>query len=153
MIASSNQLHAECVARSVNAITKRMESDLKSYTDRKEIFGERDKNGGEYLASIVRSAMDFDCLIYQQKAKFVFDRELGASHNRMKSTRFDPILMHGDYTEPQIEVLVQKKPFVKLLCAPALIKYGTSAGENYEKGSLISRAEVDCLVTWAEARR
>ena len=147
-MASSHQLHDECVTHAVNVITKRMGSELKPYTERKDIFAEQHNNGTEHLAGIVRSAMEFDQTLCQQKAYFVFNRLLWPSPGQRKKIVFSPTWMQGEYTRAQVDYLVQKKVCVQLLCSPALVKFGTSAGESYEKDMVISKAIVDCLASW-----
>ena len=125
-----------------------MSSDLKSYTEKKHIFGDNETNKGmENLAAIVRAAVTFDLLLYQQKAEFTFSRIVPKAG--VKLHEFNSAWMAGDnYSEEEEQILMRKGFTAKLFCAPALYKYGTSEGESYGESVLICKAVVDCLVTW-----
>jgi len=101
------------------------------------------------LETIVRAAVNFDQLLWQQKANFVFRPAYREPPDKIKQYRFNSATMKGGYTEAQAEYLMREGIIVKLFCAPRLVKYGTSEGDDYGKFAFISKAEVDCLVTWA----
>ena len=121
-----------------------MKSDLKNYTEEKHIFGDNENNKGtNNLAAIVRAAVAFDLLLFQQKAGFDFTEispEVGGKF------QFTSEWMAGDNnSEGEEQNLMRKGITAKLFCAPALYKYGTSEGENYGESLLICKAVVDCL--------
>jgi hypothetical protein len=149
-VATSTELHRECISDKINSIAKKISSDLRSYTDRKDIFGENESNTGmDNLVRIVQAAVNFDVLLWQQKAKFVFSPQYPKPGIQAKEYKFDLVSMKGEYTEAQATTLMREGFVVKLFCAPAFLKFGTSEGDNYEKYIFISKAEVDCLARWA----
>ena len=98
------------------------------------------------LVIIIQAAVNFDLLLWQQKAKFVFTPHYPEPDAQVKQYKFKSIWMKGEYTEAQATALMREGFFVKLFYAPALLKFGTSEGNDYENSILISKAEVDCLV-------
>lgn len=148
VLANSPKLHRDCIELRIAAITKKISSVLKPYSEKKDIFGDNENNKkANNLASIVRSAVALDLTFWQQKAVFLFDH----TYERFQSGKppvFDPRGMTTDLTSEQEEMLKQKKVTVNLVSAPALHKIGTSAGDNYDDAVVLCKGVVDCLVTW-----
>jgi hypothetical protein len=145
VIGNSPERHQDCINRNIDAITRKMKLNLKNYTEEKHIFGDHETNKRtDNLAAIVRTAVAFDLLLFQQKAGFDFSKippEVGG-----KLFQFSSEWMAGDnISEGEEQNLMRKGITAKLFCAPALYKFGTSEGENYGESVVICKAVVDCL--------
>ncbi|KAF4634500.1 hypothetical protein G7Y89_g3598 [Cudoniella acicularis] len=143
LTATSPSRHPECIEKNIQTITNKMASQLKGYTDEKDIFGDNERNKGAFiLASIVRAAVDLDRHIWQQKANFQWHGAETTAQLEGRA-RFDPAWMEP-VSITREEDLVRARATARLFCAPALIKCGTSEGDNYDQELVICRAVVDC---------
>lgn len=141
----------DCIKLRKAAITKRISSELKSelkrYTDKKDIFDDHEHNKeSDNLAAIISSAVALDLTLWQQKALFTFGRPYLQFQARDKLPIFNSSWMTADLPEADEDILMAERPKVKLLCVPALHKVGTSEGDNYNDGVVICKAVVDCLI-------
>lgn len=155
LIGSSRvKAHKPCIDHNIKSITKVISSKLKDYAEKKDIFTDNNSNRGlDNLASIVRSAMALDLVLWKQKACFYFHTwypqysQVGARNSPeyfqaawMTSDmgdRHDDLLMTGNGGGPHI---------VQLIVTPALIKCGTSEGDKYDQEVVLCKAVVDCRV-------
>lgn len=143
ILADTSDRHPKCVDASIAAITKKISSALKDYSTEKNAFGDNEINGGNNnLAAIVRSAVAFDLLLWQQKAYFPLRRYYPALQ---ASNPFDSYWMTADMSESNDRLLEERRCHVNLFSAPALYKHGSSDGENYDEGIVLCKAVVHCL--------
>lgn len=112
-LASSPKLraHQPCIDHKIKLITKNISSNLKDYTDNKDIFGDNENNkGSDNLASIMRTAVALDLLLWQQKAFFSFrvcyPEDLQGS-TRGQSLRFNVDWMTSDLTDRHDDCLMR----------------------------------------------
>ncbi|PVH75765.1 hypothetical protein DL98DRAFT_643617 [Cadophora sp. DSE1049] len=143
ILANSSGRHEACIDRNVAAITKKISSVLKDYSSEKNAFGDNEFNGGKNnLATIVRSAVALDLLLWQQKAYFPFRIYYP---NSQALHPFSSFWMTADLSEGNDRLLEERRCIANLFSAPALYKDGTSDGENYGESIVLCKACVHCL--------
>jgi hypothetical protein len=143
LLAEGPGRHLDCIDRRVDSITTKISSDLRGYIDKKDVLGNSEhKRVSNDLASIVRAAVDLDHLLWKQKAKFEF--YYPRFEVQGTSLKFTSSWMTPDDPEANEEMLVRKGYKAQLFCAPALFKYGTSEGDNFEQRFVIREAVVNC---------
>jgi hypothetical protein len=141
--------HADCVAKSVNLITKWMRDSLKNLTESKDIFIDSDSNDLDRkndLATIVRSAVKLDAMLWKQKAWFEFIPGYPKRRFWDAIVCFDSKWMDSDFNdaEKDIDPSTGPKIAVNLIVAPGLEKTGTTEGKSYELVSYVCKAKVEC---------
>ncbi|CAG8977828.1 hypothetical protein HYALB_00008994 [Hymenoscyphus albidus] len=140
--AKSTEIHKPCVERRIKEIRKKISTDLKTCTDDKNIFGDNEHNKGvDNLQSIVKAAVNLDQFLWQQKAKFQIQWPPRKNRNPLS---FDSLWMTGyETTKSDEERLMRERVVPNMYCVPALLECGTSEGNNYKEGVVISKALVD----------
>ena len=87
------------------------------------------------LEDLFHRAVQLDALIQQQRPHYefapLFDRGL----------KFDVETMN--FANSEIDPRMQDQPIVKLVVQPRFLKWGNSAGKNYEKGIVLLKGTVD----------
>lgn len=148
LFVNSPDHHQECVKQNAVAMTKLISSKLKNYTSKKDGLGNgQPSRATENLTAIVRSAIAFDQALWQQKASFHFRTSYSTmSKGGAKTYKFDPYWMISGLSEAHDAVLIGQGNTVKLFSVPALLKQGTSEGENYSHDVVLCKAHVDCLI-------
>jgi hypothetical protein len=142
LLAEGPRRHLDCIDGRVDSITTKMSSDLRGYTDKKDVFDDGEhKRASNNLASIVRAAVDLDHLLWKQKARFEF---YYPRFEDQGTPKFDSSWMTPDDPEANEEMLERKGSKAQLFCAPALLKRGTSEGDSFELCIVIREAVVNC---------
>ena len=142
---NSPDCHQACLKQNVIAVTNEISLKLKDYTSKKDSAGNgQPSRAAENLASIVRAAIAFDHLLWQQKACFNFRGCASVLKTGGKVYKFDAHWMTSGVLETHAVVLVARENTVRLFSVPALYKKGTSEGDNYSNNVVLCKAHVDC---------
>lgn len=134
-----------------------MKEALKHLTEDKNVFidGKNKESGGKNdLIAIVRSAVELDAMLWQQKACFKFvDTCLWEKHGD-RIWQYAPRWMDSDIegSENNMLLTAEQEVVVDLFVAPALQKVGTTEGRNYEVelAEVVCKAWVECSLSEAQ---
>jgi hypothetical protein len=139
----ARRAHRKCINKAIELITKEIAKDLKGLVEDRDVFNDRD-GSNTTLASIVASAVDLDRVLAQQKAKFKFHRCYDGDLGKLDPRWMDPAFDEATQTYFASSQVIPK---VQLFKAPALDKFGTSEGRDFNQILvLILPAEVDCEI-------